>query len=214
MNKHSDRAPSRRGILLTGVAALALGGCSSMIGPGPSPQLYVLRPRLNAVSDAPRVSWQLAVALPNAALSLDTARIALQRTADTMDYYANSAWQDRAPLLVRRAIIEGFEESGKIAAVASDTEGVRADYTLQSDLRAFEARYDTPDGAPEVVVDIAARLLQTPGRKITASLMVRKTARASANSVPAVVAAFDRALAEAVEQIVAWALKAPPPAGA
>lgn len=203
-------APSRRSFLLVGVASLALAGCASMIGPGPAPQLYVLRPTLGPIGDAPEAAWQLAVALPNAAQSLDTDRIALELTTATMDYYANSAWQDRAPVLVQRALLEGFEKSGKIEAVARDTEGVRADYLLQTDLRAFEARYDVPDTAPTVVVAISVRLVQPDGRAIVATLQSRHTAQASANSVPAVVAAFDQALSEAIEEIVAWTLKAPP----
>ncbi len=203
--------PTRRSLLISGSAALTLTGCADLIGPEQAPQLYVLRPELGPLPQAPAVTWQLTIALPSAPLSLDTARIALQRSAETMDYYANAAWQDRAPVLLRRALIEGFENSGKIAAVARDTEGVKADYLLQTDLRAFEARYDTPDGAPTVVVDVAARLLRTPGRTIAATLQIHKTAAASANSVPAVVAAFDQAVAEAVESIVGWALMAPSP---
>ena len=162
------------------------------------------------LADAPKVDWQLAVALPNAPQSLDTTRIALELTPQTMDYYANASWQDRAPVIVQRTLLEGFEKSGKIAAVARDTGGMRGDYILQSDLRAFGARYEVPDTAPMVIVDISARLLRTPGREIVATLQARHTAQASVNSVPAVVAAFDQALGETAEQIVAWALAAPP----
>jgi len=204
-------APSRRGILLAGAASFALAGCANMIGPGPAPQLYVLRPSLGPIADVPEAAWQLGVSLPDAAQSLDTARIALELTSETMDYYANSAWQDRAPVIVQRALLEGFEKSGKIKAVARDTEGMRADYLLQSDLRSFEARYDVPDTAPTIVVDISVKLLKPQGREIVATLHARHTAQASTNSVPAVVAAFDEALGQAVEEIAAWALKAPPP---
>lgn len=183
-----------------------------MIGPGPAPQLYVLRPKLDPIADVPEAGWQLGVSLPDAAQSLDTERIALELTSQTMDYYANSAWQDRAPVIVQRALLEGFEKSGKIKAVARDTEGIRADYLLQSDLRSFEARYDVPDTAPTVVVDISAKLVRPQSREIAATLQSRHTATAGTNSVPAVVAAFDEALGQAVEEIVAWALNAPPPA--
>lgn len=205
-------APSRRNVLFLGVVSLALAGCANVIGPGKAPQLYVLHPALGPIHDAPQATWQLGVAMPNAAQSLDTDRIALELTSETMDYYADSAWQDRAPVLVQSALLEGFEKSGKIKAVARDTEGVRADYLLQTDLRAFEARYSVPDTAPKVVVTIVARLVQPDGRTIVATLHSRHVVQASANSVPAVVAAFDKALSESVEEIVAWALKAPPPA--
>ncbi len=201
----------RRGFLLWSATAFLLAGCSGMIGPGPAPQLYVLHPALGPISGVKDAVWQLAVAQPSAPQSLDTERIALELTPETMDYYANSAWQDRAPAIVQRALLEGFENSGKIAAVARDTQGIRADYLLQTDLRSFEARYEAPDTAPAVVVDIAAKLLRTSDRNIVAALQSRHTAPAAANSVTAVVAAFDTALGGAVEEIVIWALKAPPP---
>lgn len=203
--------PGRRELLLCGAAAVFLAGCSGMIGPGPAPQLYVLHPALGPIPGATDAAWQLAVAQPSAPHSLDTDRIALALTPETMDYYANSAWQDRAPAIVQRALLEGFENSGKIAAVARDTQGIRADYLLQTDLRSFEARYDTPDTAPAAVVDIAAKLLRTSDRNIVTSLQSRHTATAAANTVTAVVAAFDTALGGAVEEIVTWVLKAPPP---
>lgn len=200
----------RRRFLLLGAAAFLLSGCSGMIGPGPAPQLYVLHPALGPIPGATDATWQLAVAQPSAPQSLDTERIALALTPETMDYYAHSAWQDRAPVIVQRALLEGFENSGKIAAVARDTQGIRADYLLQTDLRSFEARYEAPDTAPDVVVDIAAKLLRTSDRNIVAALQTHHTATAAANSVPSIVAAFDTALGAAVEEIVTWVLKAPP----
>ena len=203
--------PDRRGFLLWSAAAFLLSGCSGIIGPGPAPQLYVLHPALGSVSGAKDATWQLAVAQPSAPESLDTERIALELTPETMEYYANSAWQDRAPVIVQRTLLEGFENSGKIAAVARDTQGIRADYLLQTDLRSFEARYKAPDTAPDVVIDIAVKLLRTSDRNIVAALQSRHTAPAAANSLPAVVAAFDTALGGAVDEIVIWTLKAPPP---
>lgn len=105
-------------------------------------------------------------------------------------------------LIVQRALLEGFENSGKIAAVARDTEGMHADYLLQTDLRSFEARYDAPNTAPVVVVEITAKLVRTPGREIMATLQARHITNAGANSVPAVVAAFNTALGGTVEEIV------------
>lgn len=204
-------AVGRRGFLLSGAAAFLLSGCGGMIGPGAAPQLYVLRPSLGPLPDAPAAAWQLIVGRPAAPESLDTERIALSLTPETLDYYANSAWQDRAPVIVQRALLEGFEASGRIASVAGDTEGVRADYLLQTDLRGFEARYERPDTPPTAVVEIAARLLRTSDRGIAASMLSRHTAQAAANTVPAVVAAFDGALSDTVEEIATWALKAPPP---
>jgi cholesterol transport system auxiliary component len=192
-------------------AALAffmLAACSS-IGPGPAPQLYVLAPQVGALGDAPQVSWQLVVAEPDAPQSLSTARIALTRGAN-LDYYANAAWADRAPALVQDTLVDAFDKSGKIAAVAPDTAGVRGDYRLETELRDFSAHYDTQDGIPTVTVRIVAKLVAADGRQIVASLDSVHTQQASANSVPAVVEAFDGALSASLEEIAGWALKAPP----
>jgi cholesterol transport system auxiliary component len=106
-------------------------------------------------------------------------------------------------------LVEAFEKSGRITAVAPESDGLRADYLLATDVRDFEAQYDEPTGAPVATVDIEAKLLDARGN-VVSSLEARRTARASANSVPAAVAAFDEALGGALAQIVAWAITSAP----
>ncbi len=198
---------SRRGLLLGG-AALTLSACSGVIGPsGPPAQLYLLNPTLGPV-DGPAVSWQLAVDEPTSDDSIDRQRIAIYR-GDTMDYYADAEWTDEAPKMIQNLLVKAFEKSGRISAVARDSDGLRTDYLLQSELRDFEARYDTPDGAPTVVVTIVARLLKAPGREVVATLNSSHQARASENKIPAAVQAFNQATAQTLEEIVGWALRAP-----
>jgi cholesterol transport system auxiliary component len=205
---------SRRQILVTGLALLALGGCGgNLLGPSNPPlQLYRLRPRFTAPPDLPHVAWQLAVARPETARSLDTVRIALVR-GEMMDYYADAQWTDSVPRLVQGLLVEAFEQSGRIAGVARESDNIHADYVLATEIRAFEAQYDTPDGAPGVTVEIEARLLGRGG-DVAATLNATAASRAQQNSVASVVAAFDAASAEALQKIVAWVLSAPPPPGA
>jgi cholesterol transport system auxiliary component len=198
-------------ILAPVAAALmfALAACSSLVGPPPAPQLYVLAPQLGALTDAPQVSWQLVVAEPDAPESLNSPRIALMRGV-TLDYFANAAWADRVPALIQGALVDAFDKSGKIAAAGRDTEGVRGDYRLETALRDFSAHYDSESGNPVITVRIVAKLVK--GREIVASLDSVHTEQASANSVPAVVEAFDTALSASLEEIAGWALKSAPPA--
>jgi cholesterol transport system auxiliary component len=198
---------SRRGLLLGG-AALTLSACSGIIGPsGPPAQLYLLNPSFGPV-DGPTVSWQLAIEQPTSDDSIDRQRIAIYR-GDTMDYYADAQWTDEAPKVIQNLLVQAFEKSGHISAVARDSDGLHADYLLQSELRDFEARYDSPDGAPTITVTIVARLLKAPGREVIATLNSSHQARASENKIPAAVAAFNQATAQALEEIVGWALRAP-----
>ena len=196
--------------MLAPAALLTLGGCGSLIGPsGPPPQIYRLEPNLSPASGGTSVSWQLAVARPNTTQTLDTERIALTR-GPVMDYYADAQWNDNVPRLVQSLLVEAFEKSGRIAAVAPESEGLHADYLLVTEIRNFEARYAGATGTPDVIVDIEAKLVDPRG-KVIGSLDARQTAPAGQNSIPAVVMAFDQAAAAAFAQIVTWTLQAPAP---
>jgi cholesterol transport system auxiliary component len=191
-----------------GGAALTLAGCGSLIGPsGPPPQIYLLDPTLGPL-DAPTVSWQLAVGVPTCDNSLGSQRIAIYRGA-IMDYYADAQWTDEAPNVVQTLLVEAFEKSGHISAVARDSDGLHSDYLLQLELRDFEARYDTQDGAPTVVVGLVARMLKVPGREVLGTLNASHQVKASENKIPAAVDAFSQATGAVLEEIVGWALRVP-----
>ena len=198
--------------LVLGASALFVAGCSGIqLLPTPmTAQLYVLRPQLMTPMGTP-VRWRLAVGTPDAPASLDTERIALTRSATTMDYFANAAWNDRVPLLIERLLVQAFEQSGRIMAVTRDTAATENDYLLQSEIRDFEARYESPDGAPQIVVAIQARLARMPQREIVGTLNATQQAQASGNNLDAIVLAFNQASAAALTQIVSWALASPAP---
>jgi cholesterol transport system auxiliary component len=204
---------SRRSLLAVGGSTLVLAGCGGIVGPSdPPPQIYVIQPQLQALSSMPKVPWQLVVGQPSASESLDTLRIALIR-GQALDYYANAQWTDSVPLLFQTLLVQSFENSGKVVAVASATEGVRADYVLGTEIRNFEAHYASDNGAPTIVVDVVARLLTVDQRDVTATLFSRHEAPAARNDLPSVVSAFDQAVGATLGEIAAWTLRqnaAPP----
>jgi cholesterol transport system auxiliary component len=142
---------------------------------------------------------------------LDSQRIAITRPPVGLDYYADAEWPDRLPALVQSTLLLAFEASGRIEAVALDSDGARADYILSTDLRDFEARYDQPDGVPVAVVRIGARLVSAVKRDIASGFEAHEEEPAGQNSVEAAVQALDTALARALAKIVDWALAAPKP---
>ena len=216
--KRNDPVPrlDRRLFLIAG-SSLVLSACGSLdklVGPPDAPQMYALRPAPAAAQPGGKVGWALAILKPDASDNLDSQRIALAKSGTRLDYYANAAWPDRLPDLVQTALLAGFETSGRIDAVSRDEDALRADYKLSTDLRDFEARYAAPDGVPTVAVTIIAHMTDARSRQIVANRTVALTETASANSVDAVVQAFDIALAKAVDDITRWALALPPPAPA
>ncbi len=196
---------------LAGVVVL-LAGCQfiSAVDAATEPQdLYTVTPKSTFDPDLPSVYWQLAVEAPAAAANLNTGRIAIAMTPTSTDYYAKAAWTDRAPLMVQTRIVDSFENTRKIVAVARESIGLRANYVLQPDLRNFEALYYY--GKPPIVrVRIIAKLVRMPDRQIIGVGSFERCVRARADSVPKVVDAFDQALGGVIKRLVAWTLRTPP----
>ena len=197
-----------RWIALLGAAAV-LGGCSLIQAAEEPTDLYQATPKSTFEPDMPSVQWQLAVEVPAAAANLNTGRIAISMTPTSSDYYAKTAWTDRAPAMVQTRIVDSFENSHKIVAVARESIGLRADYTLQPDLRNFEALYYY--GKPPIVrVRIIAKLVRMPDRQIIGVATIERCVRAREDKIPKVVEAFDQALGSVIKRLVAWTLRTPP----
>jgi cholesterol transport system auxiliary component len=201
----------RRALLVSSASALVLAGCSNIIGPPDASTIYLLKTQIPPAPAGQRLAWQLTVEQPDAPDALDSMRIAIVRSTLEMDYYANAQWPDRLPDLVQGALMEGFDATNRISA-GRNSDGLRSDYVLTTDITDFQARYDVPDGVPTIVVRINARLVGSRSRAVLQSKSFRIEVPATANSVPAAVDAFDQALATVVSQIVDWTLTAPPPA--
>jgi cholesterol transport system auxiliary component len=193
--------PSRRFVSLL---VAALGGCSALFGGGAPQYLYRLTPKASFPANLPRRPIQLLVDLPLAPAGLDSPRIALSRSAVSIDYFADSEWTDRASLLVQTALLESFENSGATNAIDRESIGLRADFILKTEMRHFEAVYDSPDGAPEVWVALNVRLVNPADREIVAQASFEQRRRATANDVPSVIQAFNEALGSVMERIVVW----------
>ncbi len=201
-------AKSARKLLAAAALAAALTACA-LPGAGEPPQLYTLTPKSTFDTNLPTVEWQLVVERPVASAGINSQRIALQRTPVTLDYFARADWTDTAPLLVQTLLIESFENTGKIRAVTREATQLRADYVLQTELREFQAEYDTPGQPPLVRVRLNGKLIRMPDRTIVGSKTVERTIRAEQSSIDSVVLAFDEALGKVMKQIVEWTLVAP-----
>ena len=190
-------------------AALLLGGCQLINAAEEPTDLYTITPKSTFDAGLPAVFWQLAVEVPAAAANLNTGHIAIAQSPTSSDYYSKTAWTDRAPLMVQTRIVDSFENSRKIVAVARESIGLRANYVLQSDLRNFEAMYIY--GKPPIAhVRIVAKLVRMPDRQIIGVGTFERCVRARADKVPKVVEAFDQALGSVMKRLVAWTLKAAP----
>ncbi len=191
------------------VIVLALAGCSGVLGSSAPAHLYRVTPKSTYPANLPHRPVQILVDVPLAPAGLDSSRIALSRSAISIDYFADSEWTDRAPLLVQTALVESFENSNTINAIDRESVGLRADFILKTEIRHFEAVYDSPNGPPDVWAAINVRLVNPSNRDIVAQSSFERRQRASANDVPSVIAAFDEALGGLMKDIVVWTVTNP-----
>ena len=194
---------------LSSTVALAVTGCANLLGLGPAPHLYRVTPKSTYPANLPHSAGQLLVDVPLAPAGLDTGRIALSRSAVSIDYFADSEWIDRAPLMVQTALLDSFESSKAITAIDRESVGLRADLILKTDIRHFEALYNSSNGVPEVWVAIGARLVDPSGRDVVAHASFERREQAKGNDIAQVVIAFDEALGGVMEDIVLWTVRNP-----
>lgn len=186
-------------------AALTLAGCGGILPkPAPAPALY----RLTAASDFPagRVALptQLQIEVPSAEAGLDTTRIALSRSATTLDYFADAAWTDQLPLVLQAQLLASFQNAHRLVALAGSGSAARGDVILAIDLRHFEAQYDG-SGPPQWRIELNADLVSALDRKVIATRLFAASTAVPQNNMTAIVDSADQAWRGVATQIVDWA---------
>ncbi len=183
--------------------ALMLGGCGTLLSGGDK---AVPTFDLSAPSDftAPRRGTGLIVVGPPTALAvLDTERIVVEPQPGQITYLDKAQWSDRLPALFQARLIESFENGNRARSVGRAGEGLSADYTLLSDLRAFGLR--TYQAGPEAVVEVSVKIVGASSGRIVAAQVFTARAPAASTSGPDATQALDRASDEVFLQIVRWA---------
>ncbi|MBS0387062.1 MAG: membrane integrity-associated transporter subunit PqiC [Proteobacteria bacterium] len=196
------------------LALMLTAGCAGFHSNEAVTQTYVLRESAPHASAAPAdaaVASAIAGAAPTATLQvlrplaapgLDTDQIALLRDTQRLDYYAASRWPAPLPDMVQTLAIDALRAAGHYRAVQPDATAFMADQVLQIEIRHCEVEY-SPDGTPTAHVQLLATLGQRADRALLASVEAESSKPAAANRMQAVVAAFQDAVGEALNQLAA-----------
>jgi cholesterol transport system auxiliary component len=186
---------------------LALAGCSVLGGDKEPVTIYAPQVRVAADPAWPQVAWQLAIVKPNAARIVDSPRINVRPTPGELQVYRGASWAQPATDMLEDALVQGFQDSGRIAGVARVGDGIRADYKLAVDLRRFEADYAGGD-VPAATIELNAKLLDNLDQHVVASRTLQVAQPAGGTDVAAVSTAFQQALTQVSTELVGWTLRA------
>lgn len=196
---------SRASLITAGLAALLLGGCASIAGPRTEVKVYSPATAVTVDPAWPRVDWSLSVGVQAANAMIDSTRIMVRPSPNVVQTYKGARWADNAPDLLKTALLEALEDSGRFPSVMRLGGGnTRGNYGLWLEVRQFETVYE--GSAPQAVVEVQAWLVTLPGSRVLATQRFRHAVPGRTPEVDDMVAAFGEAISALGTDVVGWTL--------
>lgn len=146
----------------------------------------------------------LRINTPQASRILASQRIAVVPQGNEISAYGGARWSDAAPVLLRDRLIEAFQRDGRMPSVSNEDANLYADYSLHSDLRAFQSVY--VDGKPVVLITLDTRLVEVNTQHTLANRRFEVRQPASDTGIEQVVEAFGKASDRLSREVVDWTL--------
>lgn len=199
------RAPALARFAGVALLAIAVSGCVSLLPKSKPAHLYRFgQPVSGAALEAPlgTVSVLRTVATFQREAAGD--RI-LTLTNGKAAYVADTRWVAPAVALWDEAVLAAFDADAGRVRLVSRGEPSPAEYILRLDVRNFEAHYEHgPKAPPTAVIRVRAFMTHGTDRTKLVEKIFETRATAGDNRVSAIVAAYDKAVAEVLLQVVAW----------
>jgi phospholipid/cholesterol/gamma-HCH transport system substrate-binding protein len=145
---------------------------------------------------------QLVVLEPTALVALDTQRIIFALGAGEGPAVDVAQWSDTIPKMLQARIVQSFENSKYVGAVATPMEGLASDYQLVINVRGFQIA-PGPAGSPVAQVEFAAKVVGDGGR-IVGSRTFSAAAPAPDIHAAGSASAIDEAFGKAATDLVVW----------
>ena len=185
-------------VLRRGAAALALvlplAGCASA-----PPATFDLS-AATAKRPLRALGAQVAVTEPVATAPVDTDRIVVRPTPDTIATLKGAQWTDRLPRLIQTRLLQSFENARLLRFVSRPDGRVVAQFSLNTEIR----RFDMDLSRSEAVVEISVKLVEEGAGRIAAAKIFSARAPGGAEDGASSAAALDAALGDVMGQIVMW----------
>ena len=179
------------GLILS--AGLLIAACG-----GSAPETFDLSAA--SVPEAHKLRAQIAIREPVTSLDLDSQRILVRTSPETVAYLTGAQWADRLPTLIQTRLVQTFQNAHLLDSVGRAGAGFSSNFSLELDVRAFELDAKRVQG----VVDIAAKIVDDRGGRIVASRIFRMEAPSAGTSGVQASVALNTALSAVMTQIVAF----------
>lgn len=205
----SPTLPRRIVPLVLCAALLLLSACAaaSTLRSASTPlDTYLLNPLPAPAAPGRSGSRIVFVADPTAPAAIAGDRIVIKPEAIRVALIGDGRWVEALPVHLRNVLARSLANTGRFAFVTTSTVGPLPDYTLLTDIDAFQAESLPGDGAPaRVVVSMTLTLLRDLDGRLIASHRFTKTAETPATDAHSIVLAFDAANAALLREAIPWA---------
>lgn len=180
-------------------------GLSACIGPqskGGDEAAYWLQYAASAQPATSSAAPSILVSPVRAAPGLESARMAYQREANRLDYYARNRWVDAPAAMLQPLVVKALEAQGGFAAVVQGPAAVQAQRRLDLDLTQFVQDFSQSPSCMRV--SVRAQVIDMATQKVLATRVFESHMAATSEDARGGVDAANRALAELLPSLAAW----------
>ncbi|MEJ2124393.1 MAG: ABC-type transport auxiliary lipoprotein family protein [Alphaproteobacteria bacterium] len=192
-------------LLRLGMVCALLGGCSVVgLGSGGTSSIatYDITPPQTQGAAIKRWPVQLAVRRPSAASALNTNRILVSVAGGSTSYFSGAAWSARLPELLQSRLTSAMDNSEAFRVVLKEQNHDAGDYTLATEIRAFQI--DVDGGNSVASVKLTAKLINKKRGNVLATKECAARLPANKDDPDSSVGALQSAFDNVAVKMVRW----------
>lgn len=180
--------------------AFAVAGCA---GGGNDIQAIYELTALDSPPVSSGSSAQILVPEPRALESLATSKIAVKPTALTLAYYPQVAYQDSAPKVLQRVLLDTFQNTGRVTAVGLPGQSLLINYQVVTEVRAFQVETFAGNRAR---VEVAVKLLNDANGRVIANRIFSTVVPIASDAAETAAEGLNLAVQRLAVEVVTWTL--------
>ena len=184
-------------------ATLLLAGCMSLAKLPPR-EYYVLNDLGTAAVSMRGEQNDRALLISETSVSpfYDTQSLVFSRAPGQRAYYQFAAWTERPGSRLTELLLRRLYARGSFRSVSATSAGAKGDLVLNTRLE--EIYHDASASPGSVRIEMSAELVDRVQHAIVAQRSFAQSAPTGADTAPAAVVAFDRALTTLLDEESAW----------